>query len=87
MRILRWLGIALGVVLFALVAVPVGIGVFARFSDGRKRSAAETNSCRGSQPRSSRRRPRAHRLRRASGAAGAWPLAQVVVLEGASPHH
>ena len=34
MRILRWLGIALGVALFALVAVPVGIGVVARFSDG-----------------------------------------------------
>ncbi len=30
MRILRWLGIALA----ALVAVPVGIGVVARFSDG-----------------------------------------------------
>ena len=28
---------------------------------------------------------RAHRLRRASGAAGAWPLAQVVVLEGPPP--
>ncbi len=33
MRILRWLGIAL-VVAVVLVAVPVGIGVVARFSDG-----------------------------------------------------
>ena len=34
MRILRWLGIALVVLVAATVAVPVGIGVFARFSDG-----------------------------------------------------
>ncbi len=34
MRILRWLAIALVYVVAVLVAVPVGIGVVARFSDG-----------------------------------------------------
>ena len=34
MRILRWLGIALVALVAVLVAVPVGIGVVARFRDG-----------------------------------------------------
>ncbi len=34
MKTLRWLGVALGIGLLSLVAVPVGIGVVARFSDG-----------------------------------------------------